>query len=165
MTSARWLINYLLWRRGIKNSLRLFIEHKLNTVKSNWLPMKRLIDKSLREYSITKCFTSLGLQCKESKDLVEGEAQMQSYSGMLKKLEMQYYRPRKVFRKVVQGLFPSKMPSDLSKAAEMFRSQVLGTVQQILRSKFCTVEQILIAICETQMSEVCLQNGIATHQR
>ena len=30
-------------RKGIMNSLRLFIEHRLNAVKSYWLPMKRLM--------------------------------------------------------------------------------------------------------------------------
>ena len=115
----------------------------------DWSSFIEKFKSALSKFSINreddKVFYLLGsLQSKESKDLVEGEAQMQSYSGMLKKLEMQYYHPRKVFRKVVQGLFPSKIPSDLGKA-EVFRSQVLGTVQQILQSKF-SVEQILMAM-------------------
>ena len=93
------------------------------------------------------------MKSRESQNLVKDEANALSYSGMMKRLEARYYRPRKVFRQIVQSLFTSRFPSELGKAAEVFHTQVMGAVHRILRSDYSKIGQLLTAICETQMNE------------
>ena len=76
---------------------------------------------------------------KESQNLIEEEAKAHSYSSIMKRLEARYYKPRKAFRQIVQGLFTSRLPSELGKAAEIFHTHVMGVVNPIIMNDYSTI--------------------------
>jgi len=70
---------------------------------------------------------------------------------------------------MVQGLFPSKMPTDLGKAAEVFRSQIVDVVQQVLFNRYFEVSSVLLSkfswlFVRIKCQMLCLLSGIATLQ-
>ena len=96
-----------------------------------WSSFIENFTSALDKFSITReavkvAYLKAALKSRESQNLVEDETKAHSYSGMMKRLEARYYRPRKVFRQIVQGLFTSRLPSELDKAAEVFHTQVMG---------------------------------------
>ena len=123
-----------------------------------WSSFLENFTSALDKFSITReadkvAYLKAALKSRQSQNFVEDEAKTHSFSGMMKWLEARYYRPRKVLRKIVQDLLTSRLPSELGKATEVFRIQVMGAVHRILRGDYRTIGQLLTAICETQMNE------------